>query len=445
MAFKIDIAVFTAAAASLALGSFGCLNGEDGADGINGVNGINGTNGTNGTSASIQTSLEPAGEHCPNGGIKIEVLSDGIVQESETQYLCGGTNGQNGMSASIQTTQEPAGEHCPNGGTRIDILLDGKVQEGQSQYICNGTDGRDGCSFGQYRDNNGECAPIPPEFVFIPAGTFVLSHDTELYSAGDTVKLDSFILGKTPVTVAQFEKCVEAGACSAEHYQSYSEEKVPSPLWPGPGSHHFCQYWRLDLCTYGRGEAFADHPMDCVDWYAANEYCTWIGGRLPTEEEWEYAATHDGTRNLGTKYPWGDDEPTHCVTANYRIIENRDNNDGARRWYVCYGTTEVQFGDDEFSEKYNNVTTSPVGTYSPAGDSPLGLVEMLGNVWEITATHPTLEHCGWTPGDCHVIKGASGIADDFYLTLDIRGLMPNDMTVDDYCGFFGFIGFRCAK
>ena len=414
MAFKIDIAVFTAAAASLALGSFGCLNGEDGADGINGVNGINGTNGTNGTSASIQTSLEPAGEHCPNGGIKIEVLSDGIVQESETQYLCGGTNGQNGMSASIQTTQEPAGEHCPNGGTRIDILLDGKVQEGQSQYICNGTDGRDGCSFGQYRDNNGECAPIPPEFVFIPAGTFVLSHDTELYSAGDIVKLDSFILGKTPVTVAQFEKCVEAGACSAEHYMTASDE--------------------IPLCNYQRGEEFLQHPMNCVDWYAANEYCAWIGGRLPSEEEWEYAATHDGTRNLGTKYPWGDDEPIHCVTANYRTYDSQD-------WSVsyCEGLNEVTYTNEEYRELYLLYLggTAAVGTYSPAGDSPLGLVDMAGNVTEWTSSPRT---AAWLEEAYYTVKGGTGAFDVDFMEVAYRDYGRPEMQPT-----YRLVGFRCAK
>ena len=63
---------------SLALFSCG------GSDGKNGVDGINGTNGTN---ADIRTAAEPAGEHCPNGGIKIEVLLDGVVQETQTQYI----------------------------------------------------------------------------------------------------------------------------------------------------------------------------------------------------------------------------------------------------------------------------------------------------------------------------------------------------------------------
>ena len=86
--------------------------------------GSDGANGRNGTNASIQTSAEPAGEHCPSGGIKIEVLQDGVVQEGQTQYICSGNNGEgnNGTNATIQTSDEPAGENCANGGIKIEVF-----------------------------------------------------------------------------------------------------------------------------------------------------------------------------------------------------------------------------------------------------------------------------------------------------------------------------------
>ena len=129
--------------------------GSDGKDGVNGTNGINGTNST------IQTSVVSSGdEHCVNGGIKIEVLQDGVVQGAQTQYICNGAQGEQGLqgeagpagATTIQTSAEPAGEHCADGGVRIEVLLGGVVQHEQTQYICNGAQGNPGI---QGKDGSG--------------------------------------------------------------------------------------------------------------------------------------------------------------------------------------------------------------------------------------------------------------------------------------------------
>ena len=164
--------------------------------------------------------------------------------------------------------------------------------------------------------------------------------------------------------MAQFEKCVKAGACDDTTYAAASADKY---------------------CNYNRGDKFSDHPMNCINFEGAKQYCKWIGGRLPTEEEWEYAATHNGKEHLNVPYPWGSDEPVRCKTGNYL-------ND---RVQPCRGEDN----------------TSSVGTYSPEGDSPLGLKDLVGNVCEITASPwdqkddaVAVKGCPWeeAPGDLEV-------------------------------------------
>ena len=137
--------------------------------------------------------------------------------------------------------------------------------------------------------------------------------------------LPEYWIDKTPVTFAEYARFV--AATGREPPDRESEEP-----------------WNEGKPPYG----MLDHPVDWLTWDDAVAYAEWAGKQLPSEEEWEKAAR--GTD--GRKYPWGDQEPTDELC----------NFDDYRR-----GTT-------------------PVGRYSPQGDSPYGCVDMSGNVYEWTAS-----------------------------------------------------------
>ena len=173
--------------------------------------------------------------------------------------------------------------------------------------------------------------PFGPELIHIPAGEFLMGSDPDKdkNARNDeqpqyTVQLPEYSIGKYPVTNAQYLAFVDAtGQESPKHW------KGGKP----PGDKE-------------------DHPVVYVTWHDAMAYCRWLAEatgeayRLPSEAEWEKAAR--GTD--GRIYPWGDEWD-----------EKRCNSD------------EGGPGD-----------TTPVGQYSPGGDSPYGCVDMAGNVWEWT-------------------------------------------------------------
>jgi len=151
------------------------------------------------------------------------------------------------------------------------------------------------------------------------------------------VSLDGFWIDRTEVTNAQYRRCVEAGGCRAV-----------SACDPGEGEP-----------TFG-DRSKADHPMVCVDWHEARDYCAWVGGRLPTEAEWEYAAR--GLQDLF--FPWGNawGEALDGPRAN-----------------LCDVNCPSYERDDGYDDGY--ARTAPVGSY-PDGASWCGAQDMAGNVAE---------------------------------------------------------------
>lgn len=151
------------------------------------------------------------------------------------------------------------------------------------------------------------------------------------------VSLDGFWIDRMEVTNAQYRHCVEAGGCQAPNKCDRGEGKP----------------------TYG-DRSKADHPVVCVDWYDAQDYCAWVGGRLPTEAEWEYAAR--GSQDIF--FPWGnawgkalDRLPVNLCDANCPSVEK----------------------DAGYDDGY--VRTAPVGSF-PNGASWCGAQDLAGNAAE---------------------------------------------------------------
>ncbi|MEO7111045.1 MAG: hypothetical protein ABI183_11460 [Polyangiaceae bacterium] len=127
-----------------------------------------GSNGVDGTSSLVNTTPEPAGANCPNGGTKVDVGNDtnsnGTLDSGEikqTRYVCAGSSGTNGTNGAdgtsgkdgkdgtsylITTASEPAGTNCPEGGTKIQSGADANANgvldgtEATTTYVCNGGD-----------------------------------------------------------------------------------------------------------------------------------------------------------------------------------------------------------------------------------------------------------------------------------------------------------------
>lgn len=174
---------------------------------------------------------------------------------------------------------------------------------------------------------------------------------------------------------------------------------------------------------YQISEEEADYPVAGVSWYGAAAYCTWRGGRLPSEAEWEMAASWDIEAETKLLYPWGD-------TFDGRVVNSCDAS--------CEQPQANAAVDDSFAQE------APVGSFAD-GRSPIGAYDMGGNVWEWVAdwydadyyNAETTTPTGPEEGEDKVVRGGSWFDTGNFTATAIR--FPSPPTNTD-----GSIGFRCA-
>lgn len=227
-----------------------------------------------------------------------------------------------------------------------------------------------------------ELAPgVLMEFVRVPAGEFTMGADKyNDEKPAHKVSLPEYLLGKYPVTNRQYQVFAQAGG------------KVP-------------KHWPSGMIPTGK----EDHPVVHVSWEDAQAFCGWVSKecavavRLPSEAEWEKAARGTDRR----KYPWGDQLPD----------EQRCN----------------------FNFNIND--TSPVGKYSPQGDSPYQCADMAGNVreWTSDVYQPYPGNPGYDFGKSnHALRGGSWNNYPVDVRVSCRYWFNPQGGAD-------VIGFRCAR
>jgi len=202
------------------------------------------------------------------------------------------------------------------------------------------------------------------------------------------VTLRGFRIQKSPVTVQEFSAFLADGGYSARKH------------WPeGYGQFTEPEDWE-------RQKQYPNRPVVSVSWFEAAAYCSWAGGRLPTEAEWERAARGPA----GARYPGGNEPPLDPSRANY----------------------DVNVGHP-----------TPVGPF-PNGSTTEGLCDMLGNVWEWCGdwfgpyqTEVQENPSGPKHGDAKVGRGGAWNSNPRYVRVSNRLRNGPAYRYDD-------IGFRCA-
>ena len=283
----------------------------------------------------------------------------------------------------------------------------------------------------------GAGAPGPdstlPRMVKVAGGEFEMGSAGEGFAYDNEkpahkVELADFRIDSYPVTAGDYAVFIEEGGYqtralwSDKGWEWKEENKVTHPEYWSRSTGSDAARWRVRE-MFEENPMRADHPVTGVSWYEADAYARFAGKRLPTEAEWEKAASWDPVAGRKRRFSWGD-EPS--LGANY----------GFKNW----GTTAV--------ESSKIVEAGVEGGFSAEGANAYGCFDLSGNVWEWTASRfeaypdfeafPYREYSEiWFDGTHRVLKGGSWATRLPLLRCSFRNFWRPQFRI-------AFAGFRCA-
>jgi ergothioneine biosynthesis protein EgtB len=260
----------------------------------------------------------------------------------------------------------------------------------------------------------------PAGMVRIPGGIYELGFSGDHFCYDNEtpehkVYLNPYKIDIAPVSNREFMGFIDDnGYSNSRHWLADGWDQMRQENWSAP------LYWECDSSGVWMKKDFRglrkidpDEPVTNISYYEADAYAKWAGKRLPTEAEWEKAASWNEDRQKKSIYPWGNDNPTP-IYAN--LLESY-------LWRPCR-----------------------IGTY-PAGKSYYGCHQMIGDVWEWTASEYTLY-----PGFKSMF---SEYTDKWAINQKVlRGgsfATPSKQIRNTYRNYFKpherilFAGFRCAE
>ncbi|TDP91975.1 ergothioneine biosynthesis protein EgtB [Labedaea rhizosphaerae] len=263
-------------------------------------------------------------------------------------------------------------------------------------------------------------APVATPEVLVPAGEFTMGTATEPWALDNErtahqVHVDAFFIDTVPVTNGAYFEFIAAGGYDDPRWWSEAgwahrvEAKLEAPrFWARDGD-------RWVRTRFGVVEPVpADEPVVHVCFYEAQAFAAWAGKRLPTEAEWEKAARFDPASGRSRRFPWGDEDPT---------------------------PEHANLGQ-------RHLRPAPAGAY-PRGASALGVRQLIGDVWEWTASdflpypgfamfpYPEYSEVFFGP-DYKVLRGGSFGTDESVARATFRNW---DYPIRRQI----FAGFRCAR
>ncbi|HEY4419374.1 MAG TPA: ergothioneine biosynthesis protein EgtB [Pseudonocardia sp.] len=263
--------------------------------------------------------------------------------------------------------------------------------------------------------------PLAAREVLVPGGAFTMGTSTEAWALDNerpahVVEVPAFVIDAAAVTNGEYAEFIAAGGYDDQRWWSdagwahrVSAGLTAPEFWERDGSG---EWYRRRFGVVERVPA--DEPVVHVCFHEAEAYARWAGKRLPTEAEWEKAARYDPTTGRSRRFPWGDEEPT----AEHANLGQR------------------------------HLQPAAAGAF-PLGASPLGVQQLVGDVWEWTSS-------GWHPypgfevfpypeysqvffgGDYRVLRGGSFGTDPAAIRSTFRNW---DHPIRRQI----FSGFRCAR